>query len=148
MNDGSGGFLNQELTLNFKTTNMDLRKSDEPIMVKFYVEGTENDCDLAVDGNYYKEITPESIDRLVVQDGGITKVPEQTTVIAKNSMHQVKFKHEKLGLMDGNTIRAKNATTLYIRLGYEEMENGNISLPATESITGLNIVCTQLFELK
>ena len=148
MNDGNGGFLNQELILNFKTTNMDLRKSDEPIKVKFYVEGSSTVYDLAVDGNYYKEIAPESIDRLVVQDGGIIKDPEQTKVIANNSMHQVKFKHEKLGLMDGNTIRAKNSTTIYIRLGYEEMVNGNISLPATESITGLNIVCTQLFELK
>jgi len=148
MNDGSGGFLDQNLTLNFKTTNMDLRKSDDPIYVKFYVDGTATDHTLAVDGNYYKEITVESIDKLVAQDGSITKVPESTNVISNNSMHQVKIKHEYLGLMEGNAIRAKNSTTVYIRLGYEEMDEGSISLPATESITGVNIVCTQLFELK
>jgi len=148
MNDGSGGFLNQELALNFKTTNMDLRKSDDPIYVKFYVDGTDSTYDLKIDGKPYKEVTPEGIDRLLVQSGTLTKENEGPKTISNNSMHQVRFKHEELGLMSDTAIRDKNSTTLYIRLGYEELKNNVTSLPGTESISGIDIVCAQLFELK
>jgi len=57
-----------------------------------------------------------------------------------------------IGLGNSASIRDKYSTNIYVRLGYEELEqagtNGETALPATESISKLNIVCTQLFELR
>ena len=150
MNSGVGGFLKDALPVNFKVTNMDLQKSDDPIYVKYYVDGSQSDYTIYVDGKYYKEITPVSAYKLVEQDGNIIKESESTDIISNNSMHQLSFSYESLGLMASREgIRNKHTTNIYVRLGYDAMEEtGEISLPATESITGLNIVCTQLFELK
>ncbi len=148
MNSGNGGFIKDKLAVNFKISNMDLRKSDEALCVKYYIDGTESDYTLHVNGKYYKEVVPVQAYRLTAQDGNIVRSEENPAALSNNSMHQVLFNHADLGLMAGEGIRDKHAATIYVRLGYESLENGDISLPASESMSGLNIVCTQLFELK
>ena len=150
MNSGNGGFLDETLSVNLKVTNMDLRKSDEALCVKYYVDGTSGDYSIKVDGKYYKEIVPVRAYRLTVKDGAIVKVQEDAAALANNSMHQLEFSYDSLGLTaQTENIRNKNTANIYVRLGYNDMQTaGEISLPASESLTGLNIVCTQLFELK
>ncbi len=152
MNSGSGGFLQDTLAVNFKISNMDLRKSDEQLHVKYYVDGDGTDAEhtIILDGKPYKEIVPVKAYRLTAQDGTIVKSEENAATLSNNSMHQVEFTYESLGLMPSQeSIRNKHTTNIYVRLGYDKMEEkGEVSLPASESISGLNIVCTQLFELK
>ena len=150
MNSGNGGFLDETLAVNFMISNMDLRKSDEALNVKYYVDGTDSNYTIKVDGKPYIEIAAQKAYRLLVQEGAIVKSEEDPTKLSNNSMHQVEFTYESLGLMaDPQSIQNKHMTNLYVRLGYDEMEAvGDISLPAAESIGGLNIICTQLFELK
>ena len=152
MDSGAGGFLQDTLAVNFKISNMDLRKSDEQLHVKYYVDGDGTDAEhtIILDGKPYKEIVPVKAYRLTAQDGTIVKNEEEAALLANNSMHQVEFTYESLGLMPSQeSIRNKHTTNIYVRLGYDKMEEkGEVSLPASESISGLNIVCTQLFELK
>ena len=68
-------------------------------------------------------------------------------------MHTATFKYEDIGLGDTTSIKDKYSTDIYIRLGYESLvqpddKTKEISLPASESFSKLNIVCTQLFELR
>ena len=152
MDSGAGGFLQDTLAVNFKISNMDLRKSDEQLHVKYYVDGDGTDAEhtIILDVKPYKEIVPVKAYRLTAQDGTIVKSEENAATLSNNSMHQVEFTYESLGLMPSQeSIRNKHTTNIYVRLGYDKMEEkGEVSLPASESISGLNIVCTQLFELK
>jgi len=151
MNSGAGGFLQDMLAVNFKVSNMDLRKSNEPLHVKYYIDGTDSDYTIKLDGKPYKEITPLGAYRLTAKDGSIVKSQaDNVSILQNNSMYQLQLTYESLGLMASEeSIRNKHTTNIYVRLGYEEMAStGDLTLPASESMSGLNIVCTQLFELK
>lgn len=152
VNDGNGGFLDEALPVHFYTTNVNLQKTNELLYAKYYIDGTLASYDLYVDGRYYKEVTPTSAKRMIEENGTLTAVEEQASRLTNNSMHTVTFSYADIGLGNNASIRDKYSTNIYIRLGYEELEgasqNGETALPATESISKLNIVCTQLFELR
>lgn len=152
VNDGNGGFLDEALPVHFYTTNVNLQNTNELLYVKYYVDGTESDYTIKVDGRYYKEVTPTSAKRMVEENGALTAVEEEASRLTNNSMHTVTFSYSDIGLGDNTSIKDKYSTNIYVRLGYEELEaagtDGETSLPATESISKLNIVCTQLFELR
>lgn len=149
MNNGAGGFLDEALPVYFHTTNLDLQRSNTPLYTRYYIDGSASDYDLYTDGRYYKEVTPLSAHQMVEQGNELIAVEEAAGSLKNNSMHKVTFAYSAIGLSNAaNDIRDKYSTNIYVRLGYEEMENGDVSLPATESISKLNIVCTQLFELR
>ena len=152
VNDGNGGFLDEALPVHFYTTNVNLQKTNELLYAKYYIDGTSASYDLYMDGRYYKEVTPVSAKRMVEENGALKAVDEQPSRLTNNSMHTVTFSYADIGLGNSASIRDKYSTNIYVRLGYEELEqagtNGETALPATESISKLNIVCTQLFELR
>jgi len=89
---------------------------------------------------------------LVEVGGEITKMDADAYRPANNSMHTATFSYADIGLGNSESIKNKYSTNIYIRLSYDELatpgENGVVTLPAGESITKLNVVCTQLFELR
>ncbi len=152
MNDGSGGFLEEQLPVHFYTTNVNLQKTNESLYAKYYVDGAANNYDIYLDGKYYKEIIPSSVRRLVEVNGSVVKADEEATRLTNNSMHTAMFSYADIGLGNQAGIKDKYSTNIYIRVGYEELAdpaaNKELSLPASESFSKLNIVCTQLFELR
>lgn len=152
VNDGNGGFLDEALPVHFYTTNVNLQKTTEDLYAKYYVDGSETDYTMKVDGKYYKEVIPTSAKRMVEENGVLTAKEESPSSLTNNSMHTVTFSYADIGLGNNASIRDKYSTNIYVRLGYEELQkagdNGETVLPATESISKLNIVCTQLFELR
>ena len=153
INDGDGGFLDEALPVHFYTTNVNLQKTNELLYAKYYIDGTESDYTIYVDGKYYKEVMPTKVMCLVEENGQLAKddLDDKLRPI-NNSMHTATFSYADIGLGNNASIKDKYSTNIYIRLGYEELAapnaNGEVALPASESISKLNIVCTQLFELR
>ena len=120
---------------------------------KYYIDGTESDYTIYVDGKYYKEVTPTKVMYMVEENGQLARddLDDKLRPI-NNSMHTATFSYADIGLGNNASIKDKYSTNIYIRLGYEELvapnANGEVALPASESISKLNIVCTQLFELR
>lgn len=152
MNDGNGGFLEQDLPVHFYTSNTSLLKTNEPLYAKYYIDASETDYDLYTDGRYYKEVVPKSAYRIAEQDGSLIPLEETPFTLIGNSMHTVTFDYSELGLGNAEGIRDTYSKNIYVRLGYEELLNTALGtetlLPATESMNKLHIVCTQLFELR
>lgn len=153
INDGDGGFLDEALPVHFYTTNVNLQKTNELLYAKYYIDGTESDYTILVDGKYYKEIMPAKVKYMIEENGQLTgnDLNDKLRPI-NNSMHTATFSYADIGLGNNASIKDKYSTNIYIRLGYEELvapnANGEVALPASESISKLNIVCTQLFELR
>ena len=152
MNDGNGGFLEQDLQVHFYTLNKGFFYTNESLHAKYYIDASETDYDLYTDGRYYKEVVPKSAYRIAEQDGSLIPLEETPFTLIGNSMHTVTFDYSELGLGNAEGIRDTYSKNIYVRLGYEELLNTapgtETLLPATESMNKLHIVCTQLFELR
>lgn len=149
----TGGFLEETLPVHFYTTNDNLQMTNESLYAEYYIDGTKTDSDIYLDGKYYKKVTPVKVERLVEEGGQVTRANEDALRPANNSMHTATFDYANIGLGNTESIKDKYSTNIYIRLGYEPLvvpKKGSkeISLPASESFSKLNIVCTQLFELR
>jgi len=90
---------------------------------------------------------------MVVQDDNAT-AQEVTDMhrIPNNTMYTAEFDYGDIGFGTGTDIRKDYASNLYVRLSYEpisDVADGNeISLSGAESMSKLELVCVQLFELK
>ena len=152
-NPVTGGFLEKTLPVHFYTTNENLQLTNEELYAEYYIDGTKNNSDIYLDGKYYKKVTPAKVERLVEEGGQVTRANEDALRPANNSMHTATFDYASIGLGNTENIKDKYSSNIYIRLGYEPLvapKKGSkeISLPASESFSKLNIVCTQLFELR
>jgi len=152
MHSGAGGFLEQQLSVHFYTTDTNLQRSGEQLHAKYYIEGSESEHDLYLDGRYYKEVQPKVAYRIVENNNSLVQEVESASLLANNSMHTVMFDYAEIGLGSKESIRDKYSTTIYVRLGHDELVSKaageETTLPAVESMNKLNVVCTQLFELK
>lgn len=145
--DSNGGFLNNRVTVNFKTMNNNFRESTNSLHVKYYVE-TRDAGALNVDGKHYKEIGGSI--SLKVSDGIGALTPVANMALLDNyKIYQLEFDVAQLGLGGGGGVLPEDMATIYIQIGTEELSSGTVaSLKATERLCPLSVYTTRLFDLE
>lgn len=150
--DTDGSFLENRLTVFFYTSNVDLQQSNQPIGARYYVlADNAEETTVTINGVAYKEVFP-TLQRMMNNDGTLTPVAvADPSVLANNTMYVASFAYADIdfGRNAATGLREKNATDIYVRLGYGNMVNtGEIATSASENINGLHVMSTQLFELR
>lgn len=147
----SGSYLNNEITVNFKTLNYNMVNNARKLYTKYYVESTAKDYTIRIGSLYLKEVSPvtNSLNKMVTDGTNLIEQPVADTYNLDNySLYNMKLNATDMGLLSG-TMAAKNEVNLYIRIGYEQLsENSMETEPATESLNKLTLVRTDLFELE
>lgn len=140
-----GGFLDNTLTVNFKTMNNNFRTSTEYLKTAYYVE-VESGGDLVLNGKSYKKITPTAF--YIVDAAGNRTIWSDYSSLSNYRIYQATFDVSGLTISNGGTINKDNVN-LYVRIGLETLEDGNVgSEPATESMNPLGIYAMRLFNLE
>ena len=142
------------LEVHFYTTNPNLKKSNESLYAKYYIEVTASaQYDLHTNGKYYKEIQPDKMYRIIAQDNaGVPEAITDVSRLSNNTMYTAEFSYSDIGFATAQDIRKDYTADLYVRLSYEPFgdaqDGAEVSLSAAESMSRLEVVCVQLFELK
>ena len=141
-----GGFLDDKLTINFKTLNNNFRESKNSLYVEYYVK--DNNGPITIDGNKYKIIAPQSM-KMAGANGALTSVVD-THLLANYRIYQVTFNLADVNIREAaNVSKIRNDDVeIYIRIGTEPLELDNGKLPATESMSPIAVYTTKLFDLK
>lgn len=144
----NSGWLDDTVTVNFKTLNNNFRDSLANLNVKYYVE--DEGGRTSYNGKHYKEIVPKKF-YLVSDIGGIgnklTKSPVDSNVLANYKIYQAEFNTSDLQSEEQALI--KDARKIYIQIGTEELSTGEITtLKATESFNPLDVYTARLFDLE
>ena len=148
------GALLDNLEVHFYTTNPNLKKSNETLYAKYYIEVTASaQYDLHTNGKYYKEIQPDKMYRIIAQDNaGVPEAITDVSRLSNNTMYTAEFSYSDVGFATAQDIRKDYTADLYVRLSYEPFgdaqDGAEVSLSAAESMSRLEVVCVQLFELK
>lgn len=141
-----GGFLDTQLTVNFKTMNSNIRSATSGLKAKYYVPVTSGG-DITVSGVQYKEITPTSI-KITGTDGQLTDAGDAYN-LRNFRVYQATFNLSDFNLSGTGVTLSRDNARLVIRLSMDDfktIENG--SLPAEESLNELDIYATRLFDLE
>lgn len=143
--DDGGGFLDDELVVNFRTMNSNIRSGSKGLHVKYYIQ--DNTGPLVISGKHYTEIAPTSI--VQVTDG--VKTNADPNLLSNFRIYQATFRLSDVAVANvgNNSTIKQDSAVLYIRVGLDdlgEIEGG--SLPADESMNPLNIFATRLFDLE
>ena len=147
---GSGSYLNNEITVNFKTLNYNMVNNARKLYSKYYVESTNSDYNIKIGGLYLKKVIPviDSFNKIVTDGTNLITQAADAYNLDNYSLYTMKLNASDIGLLSG-TMAAKNEVNLYIRIGYEPLsDNNTVTEPATESINKLTLVKTNLFELE
>ncbi len=143
---------NTKITVSFRTKNPNIRNSSKSMYAKFYMAvSDEAEATIKIEGKYYKEIGVrfKSVDGETVED--LVKRSDGSYAVENYTTYSLEFDVNELGL-NGSVVHdfAKSNLEFYVRLGLSELESGNDVqiLPASESMNGLNIFCTELLELE
>lgn len=151
---GSGSYLNNEITVNFKTLNINMVNNARKLFTKYYVESTAGDYKIRIGNLYLREVAPVtgSLNKMVTDGTNLIEQPVADPYKLDNySLYTMKLNvnADSIGLIDKESIASKNGVNLYIRIGYEKLsENSMETEPATESLNKLTLVKTDLFELE
>ena len=152
--EGTDEAFLDNLEVHFYTTNPNLKKSNESLYAKYYIEVTASQSyDLHTNGKYYKEIQPVKMYRIIAQDNaGVPEAIADVSRLSNNTMYTAEFAYSDVGFATAQDIKKDYSSDLYVRLSYEPFTDvGNtqeVSLSAAESMSRLEVVCVQLFELK
>lgn len=142
-----------KITINFRTKNVNIRNNNKPLYAKFYVtvpSGTTGSFTLGKKS--YKEVTvtftaKEGVD---IADGTVGS-SSGSRLVDNYTTYQIKISRDALGL-DSTAVHDINRGNFdfYIRLGLDELDpSSTLSiLPAGESMTPLNVFCTELLDLE
>ncbi|MBP9996658.1 MAG: DUF5057 domain-containing protein [Lachnospiraceae bacterium] len=147
--ENEGGYLDKNITVNFRTFNGNLKGSKNPLNAKYYVQvGKSDPHNLTIgkgdEAKYYAEISPSSF-KMVESTGAMSDVG--AGVLNNYTIYQGVFSLKDLRF--GENKVTKDNATLYVRLGTESLQNGEFDVePATESLSPLGIYSVKLFELK
>ena len=91
--------------------------------------------------------------RIIAQDNaGVPEAITDVSRLSNNTMYTAEFSYSDVGFATAQDIRKDYTADLYVRLSYEpfgdEQDGAEVSLSAAESMSRLEVVCVQLFELK
>ena len=141
-----GGFLDTQLTVNFKTMNSNIRSASYGLRTRYYVP-VNSGGDITISDVQYKEIQPTSI-KIVGMDGQLTAWPDAHN-LSNFRIYQATFNLSDLNLSGTGTVISRDNAKLMIRCSMDEFQTiTDGSLPAEESINELDIFATRLFNLE
>ncbi len=143
----TGGFLDDKLTVNFKTLNNNFKTSQDKLYAEYYCElPSSAGASFAYNGRYFKKITPTSFN-IVDASGALT--PASSSELLNYRIYQATFDLGELTVSSAGKLNNDNVA-VYVRVGIEPLDaSASLSvLPATESMSGLDIYATRLFDLE
>lgn len=146
--DNTGGFLDDTITINFKTLNNNFRTSKGSLYTEYYCElPTAAGATFTCNGQYFKKITPTSFG-IVDATGAI--VPAGSAELTNYRIYQAKFNLSDLTVSNGAGKLSKDNVAIYVRIGMEPLDTSPSlnALPATESLNKLDVFATKLFDLE
>lgn len=146
--DSAGGFLDDTITINFKTLNNNFRTSKDSLYTEYYCElPSASGATFAWDGKYFKKITPISFG-LVEATGAIT--PVGSSSLTNYRIYQAKFNLSDITVSNGAGKLSNDNVAIYVRIGMEPLDTSASleTLPATESMNRLDVYATKLFDLE
>lgn len=148
-------FLDEDdmITINFRAKNINIRNNSKPLYAKFYISvpnGTAGS--LTIGKKSYKEVAVTFVARDGVDIGdGDVATDAGCRLLGNYTTYSVKISRDALGL-DSSAVHDINKGNFdfYIRLGLDALDPASTFsiLPAEESMTPLNIFCTELLDLE
>lgn len=142
-----GGFLDSKLIVNFKTLNSNIRSYSTGLKAAYYMP-VASGGDITIGNKQYKAITPTSLKVVNESTGALEPVTDYNNLL-NFRIYQAEFDLGQFSMGSTGTTLSRDSAALYIRLGMDEFETiENGTLPGTESMTGLDIYATRLFNLE
>ncbi len=158
------GWLQDNVTVYFKTVNNNLQDNKKPLIAQYYVE-VPSGGDLVIGTKHYKKITPvagKTQECTAKLDGTVTYTDvADPTELGNGKTYKMEFSINEL--MNGNRqgVNERYHAVIYTRMRSQtkgktvEDDKNDLaaggtysSLPATDSMEPLNINFTQLYDLK
>ncbi|MCR4755126.1 MAG: DUF5057 domain-containing protein [Lachnospiraceae bacterium] len=142
-----GGFLDSKLVVNFKTMNSNIRSYSSGLKAQYYIP-VASGGDVVISNKHYKVITPTSL-KVVNESTGQLEAVTDYYNLSNFRIYQAEFDLTQFSMGTSGTTLNRDNAALYIRLGMDTLEiieDG--TLPGTESLTGLDIYATRLFNLE
>ncbi len=126
--------------------NNNFRTSTDFLNTAYYVE-VESGGTLTMNGKSYARITPKSF-KLV--DAAGNKIDwADASKLSNYKIYQATFDISAITLANGSGGINKENAKIYIRIGLDELADGNIGTePATESMNPLGVYTLRLFDLE
>ncbi len=143
-----GGFLDNQLTINFKTMNSNIRSYSTGLEAAYYMP-VASGGDITIGTQQYKIITPTSLKIVNDSTGKLEPVTTDFYHLKNFRIYQATFDLSQFEMGTTGTTLKKDNTAIYIRLGLDKLETiENGTLPGNESLTGLDLYATRLFDLE
>ncbi len=158
----SNGWLQDTVTVYFKTINNNLQDNLKPVVAQYYVE-VPSGGDITVDTKQYKIITPVSIKECTAdRNGNVTESDvSDYQVLTNGRTYKLEFRISDLMNGDLQGVNSRYHAVIYTRLRTQsanktlEQDKAELastgqflSLPANDSMKPLNINFTQLYDLR
>ena len=141
-------YIEDYITVNFKTMNNNFRETNAKLAVKYYVKSS-TPSDLNVGTDYYKEITPLSF-KGADPAGNLVDLAYS---LDNYKVYQATFSTADINAADSSGLIKEDSVRIYIQIGLEKdgLSSGTVSgEKATESIKRnmLAVYTTKLFDLE
>ena len=158
----ANGWLQDTVTVYFKTINNNLQDNLKPVVAQYYVE-VPSGGDITVDTKQYKIITPVSIKECTAdRNGNVTESDvSDYQVLTNGRTYKLEFRISDLMNGDLQGVNSRYHAVIYTRLRTQsanktlEQDKAELastgqflSLPANDSMKPLNINFTQLYDLR
>ncbi|MCR5799408.1 MAG: DUF5057 domain-containing protein [Lachnospiraceae bacterium] len=144
------GWLDDKVTVYFKTINNNLQDNKKPINTLYYIQvPSAAGATLTVGGKYYKQIQPATF-----KDCTTNTDMDANTSHSLSNARVYKAEFNVSDLMNGNTVLGNHNTIIYTRMSTETSledmgSKTNLKvLPAADSMKPLNVNFTELFDLQ
>lgn len=153
--EATDGWLDQKVSVFFKTINNNFSGSSKELYTKYYIKSDASDYDFKVGSSeYYKEITPVEFKRWDTGDSSQTASPSP---LENYKIYEAVFDVKDFNLagnkdgagLEGGTALPNTNRAIYIQIGTEELSSGEVEiLNATESMSFMDIYTARLFDLE
>ncbi|MBR5361396.1 MAG: DUF5057 domain-containing protein, partial [Lachnospiraceae bacterium] len=147
--DNTGGWLEDTITVNFKTINNNFKGSKNALNVKYYVEVAPGTGTLNLKGQSFKEITPTKF--CLMEYDGTRNYTVSPYLLENYRIYQATFRSSDLDLAGISGALPEDTARIYIQIGTDTLSTGNVDeLQPYESLPTnmLGIYTTRLFDLE
>ena len=148
-NDSAGGWLDDTVTINFKTINNNFKGSKNGLNTRYFVEVAPGTGTVNLAGQSFKEITPVKF--CLMEYDGTKNYGVSPYLLENYRIYQATFNTSDLDLGGASGALPQDSARIYIQIGTDTLSTGNIdALQAYESlpINMLSIYTTRLFDLE
>ena len=147
--DNNGGWLEDTVTINFKTVNNNFKGSKNGLNTRYFVEVAPGTGTLNLKGQSFKEITPTKF--CLMEYDGTKNYAVNPYLLENYRIYQATFNTSDLDLAGISGALPADTARIYIQIGTDTLSTGDVeALQPYESLPTnmLGIYTTRLFDLQ